>query len=108
MTRDEQTSFGLAIGLAVTLILVLGVLAKAQAPAPVDRAKFAATWNDIEAAVDRLNVTRHEIGDSIELFPPWRVASFPKQQRRRELYDAAAHDAELMAKRYRQLRDLEQ
>jgi hypothetical protein len=110
MTDNEKTSFGLAIGLAVlALILLLGVTAKpAQAPGLVDRAKFASTWNDIEAAVVRLNSTRHELGDSVELYAPWFVNCEPQRVRRRALYDAAARDAEVMAKRYRQLRDLEQ
>jgi len=74
----------------------------------VDREQYANTWNDIEDAVTRLNETRHELGENIKLYAPWYVNSEPKQIRRRELYDAAARDAELMAKRYRQLRDLEQ
>src|SRR5207237_2800037 len=106
MTRDEQTSFGLAIGLALALILLLAAAARAQTP--VDRAKFADAWNEIEACVDRLNTTRHELGESVTVYAPWFVSSEPKRERRRELYDAAARDAELMAKRYRQLRDLEQ
>lgn len=108
MTRNENTSVGLAIGVALAVLLLLCARVVAQAPAPVDRAKYAATWNEIENTVEHLNNTRLELGENIKLFAPWRVSSEPKQLRRRELYDAAARDAELIAKRYRQLRDLEQ
>lgn len=110
MTRDENTSFGLAIGLCViALILLLGTVARpAQAPARVDRAKFAANWNEIEALVQHVNETRTELGDNFKLYAPWHVSSQPKQQRRRELYNSIARDCEAIAKRYRELSDLEQ
>lgn len=74
---------------------------------PVDRQAFTLAWNDIEEAVNRLNTTRSELGENMRTFAPWHVVSEPKQLRRRELYESAARDAELMAKRYRQMRDLE-
>ena len=91
----------------LALILVLVTSAFAQQPVMVERSRFAATWNDIEHTVDDFNTTRKELGDSIDLYPPWRVASAPKQQRRRELYDEVARQAEHMAKRYRELSELE-
>lgn len=90
---------------ALTVLLLLTTVAAQQRQ--VDRSRFATAWNDIEACVERLNVTRGELGENMKLYAPWHVASEPKQLRRRELYKAAALDAELMAKRYRELSDLE-
>jgi len=92
--------FALVIALAVTSTA-------APQRQPVDRQLYATAWNDIEGAVEQLNTTRSELGENLQRFPPWHVSSEPKQLRRRELYDAAARDAELIAKRYRQLRDLD-
>lgn len=75
---------------------------------PVDRGRYAETWNDIEAAVGRVNEARVELGDNVRQSPPWLVVSQPKQERRRQLYETTARDLELMARRYRQLRDLDQ
>jgi len=88
----------------ITLSLLPATLAK---NGEVDRDAYAAAWNDIEHAVETLNTSRSELGTNLQQFPPWQVVSDVKQQRRRELYDAAARDAERIAKRYRQLRDLD-
>lgn len=101
-------TIGFLLGLALAFSPApLATTGDASSSKPVDRNAYADTWNDIEAAVERFNVTRAELGENINKYPPWRVFSEPKQMRRRELYDAAARDAEVMAKRYRQLRDFE-
>lgn len=92
----------------LALLLILCTAAMAQQPVRVNRSRFADKWNEIEAAVDRINTTRTELGENIKRFAPWFVDCQPKQQRRRELYESAARDAELIAKRYRELCDLEQ
>jgi len=71
----------------------------------VDRARYAAAWNEIEASVKRYNEARKELGENLTGWPPWLVVSEPKELRRRELYDAAIREAETQARLYHRLRD---
>lgn len=100
-------TWAIVINVLVLLALTMPATIAKNGEAAVDREAFANAWNDIEHAVDHLNLTRTELGENLQRFPPWHVVSEAKQTRRRELYDAAARDAELIAKRYRQLRDLD-